>query len=141
MTTDQLDDPVSCSALAGSLRRHAAVLRAAVREAEAASQAAADGWPGRVSVQHRRTAGDLATRAWELAGAMDRAGLALATHAADLAQVRTDRAGLVANPALGDEERAERERSIDTRAARRAVELEVLLAGVTAEIGAGQPRA
>lgn len=72
---------------------------------------------------------------------MDRAGLALATHAADLAQVRTDRAGLVANPALGDEERAERERSIDTRAARRAVELEVLLAGVTAEIGAGQPRA
>lgn len=129
MTTDQLDDPVSCSALAGSLRRHAAALRAA------------DGWPGRVSVQHRRTAGDLATRAWELAGAMDRAGLALATHAADLAQVRTDRAGLVANPALGDEERAERERSIDTRAARRAVELEVLLAGVTAEIGAGQPRA
>lgn len=141
MTTDQLDDPVSCSALAGSLRRHAAALRAAVREVEAASQAAADGWPGRVSVQHRRTAGDLATRAWELAGAMDRAGLALATHAADLAQVRTDRAGLVANPALGDEERAERERSIDTRAARRAVELEVLLAGVTAEIGAGQPRA
>ena len=141
MTTDQLDDPVSCSALAGSLRRHAAALRAAVREVEAASQAAADGWPGRVSVQHRRTAGDLATRAWELAGAMDRAGLALATHAADLAQVRTDRAGLVANPALGDEERAERERSIDTRAARRAVELEVLLTGVTAEIGAGQPRA
>lgn len=141
MTTDQLDDPVSCSALAGSLRRHAAALRAAVREVEAASQAAADGWPGRVSVQHRRTAGDLATRAWELAGAMDRAGLALATHAADLAQVRTDRAGLVANPALGDEERAERKRSIDTRAARRAVELEVLLAGVTAEIGAGQPRA
>ena len=108
MTTDQLDDPVSCSALAGSLRRHAAALRAAVREVEAASQAAADGWPGRVSVQHRRTAGDLATRAWELAGAMDRAGLALATHAADLAQVRTDRAGLVANPALGDEERAEK---------------------------------